>query len=138
MVFCALIFSFLNFFDQIFWRWFSNALIVRSRSSFCLVNENSLNWTSGLVLLCFFLFQSIWEWRRRGRIEETDRNTFFSIIGSTIAQITTRYILHFTIDFTIGIFASGVLFSSDFVLSENSSRIIVTVEESHGIIIKIR
>ena len=27
---------------------------VRSRSSFCIVNENSLNFTSGLVLLCFF------------------------------------------------------------------------------------
>ena len=35
---------------------FLNSFIVRSRSSFCLVNENSLNCTSGLVLLCFFLF----------------------------------------------------------------------------------
>ena len=32
---------------------FPNSLIVRSRSIFCLDNENSLNCTSGLVLLCF-------------------------------------------------------------------------------------
>ena len=34
---------------------FLNSLIVRSRSSFCLVNENSLNCTSALVLLFFIL-----------------------------------------------------------------------------------
>ena len=35
---------------------FTNSLIVRSRSSFfCLGNENSLNCTSGVVLLCFLL-----------------------------------------------------------------------------------
>ena len=33
---------------------FLNSLIVQSRSSCFLVNENSLNCTSGLVLLCFF------------------------------------------------------------------------------------
>ena len=33
---------------------FFNSLIVRSMSGFCLVNENSLNCTSGLVLLGFF------------------------------------------------------------------------------------
>ena len=31
------------------------SLIVHSRSSFCLFNKNSLNCTSGLVLLCFFI-----------------------------------------------------------------------------------
>ena len=45
---------------------FPNSLIVRFSSSFCLVNENSLNCTPGLVLLCFFylvvkiLFTTIW------------------------------------------------------------------------------
>ena len=38
---------------------FSNPFIVRSRSSFRLVNENSLNCTSGLVLLCFFNFTGV-------------------------------------------------------------------------------
>ena len=37
---------------------FPNSLKVRSRSSFLLVNENSLNCTSGLVLLCFFISSS--------------------------------------------------------------------------------
>ena len=46
---------FFLFFDLIFLNGFLNSLVVHSRSSF-LVNENSLNCTSGLVLLCFFYF----------------------------------------------------------------------------------
>ena len=43
-----------DFLDRIFFLNGSpNPFIVRSRSSFCLVNENSLNCTSGLVMLCF-------------------------------------------------------------------------------------
>ena len=57
-------FPFLACGQAAFWHWFSvffyfrNSLIVRSRSGFCLVNGNSLNCTSGLILLCFFLFRS--------------------------------------------------------------------------------
>ena len=45
---------FLNFYLNFLGNGFPNSLIVRSRSSFYLVNENSLNCTSRLVLLCFF------------------------------------------------------------------------------------
>ena len=45
---------FFCFFYLIFLNGFLNSLIFHSRSSFfCLVNENSLNCTSGLALLCF-------------------------------------------------------------------------------------
>ena len=60
VVFCStcgiftLIFCFFIFWSDVFRNCFSNSLIVRSRSSFCLVNENFLTCTSGLVLLCFF------------------------------------------------------------------------------------
>ena len=43
---------------QFFGNGFPNSLIVHSRSGFCLVNEISLNCTSGLVLLCFFVSSS--------------------------------------------------------------------------------
>ena len=62
VVFCshaAISLWFLLFFQffgsDFFLNGFSNPFIVRFRSSF-LVNENSLNCTSGLVLLCFFYF----------------------------------------------------------------------------------
>ena len=46
--------DFFDFLPLFFFRnGFPNSLLVRSRSSFCSVNENSLNCTSGLVLLCF-------------------------------------------------------------------------------------
>ena len=43
---------FILFYLSCFENGFSNSLIVRSRSSSCLVNENYLNCTSGLVLIC--------------------------------------------------------------------------------------
>ena len=56
---CGILALIFRFFYLIFFRnGFPNSLIVRSRSSFCLVNENSLNCTSGLVLLCFFISSS--------------------------------------------------------------------------------
>ena len=62
MIFCshaAFLHRFSVFFIYlIFFRnGFPNSLIVRSRSIFCLVNENSLNCRSGRVPLCFFLFR---------------------------------------------------------------------------------
>ena len=50
-------YCFFDFLDRIFFlNGLPNPFIVHSWSSFLLVNENSLNFTSGLVLLCFFLF----------------------------------------------------------------------------------
>ena len=51
----TLIFGFLfRFLFDFFWNGSPNSPIVCSRSSFCLLNENTLNCTQGLVLLCFF------------------------------------------------------------------------------------
>ena len=51
-----LIFSFL-FLSDFLGNGFPNSFIVRSMSRFCSVNENFLNCTSGLVLLCFLQFK---------------------------------------------------------------------------------
>ena len=53
----ALIFFFFGFLSDFFKIGFPNSLIVSSRSRFCLVNENFLNCTSGLVLLCFLIIR---------------------------------------------------------------------------------
>ena len=45
---------FLIFFYLIFRNGFPSSLIVGSKSSFWLINENSLNCTLGLILLCLF------------------------------------------------------------------------------------
>ena len=58
MVFLVHWFSVFYFFIWFFRNGFPNSLMVRFRYSFCLVNESSLNCTSGLVPLCFFFNSS--------------------------------------------------------------------------------
>ena len=57
-VILTLIFCLFCFLSDFFRNGFSNSKIVRSRSSFGWVNENFLNYTSGRVLLCFFISSS--------------------------------------------------------------------------------
>ena len=52
LVFCFCLFLYSDFLEMIFPIHFVPGLI------FCLVNENSLNCISGLVLLCFFISSS--------------------------------------------------------------------------------
>ena len=67
---------------------FPNAFIVHSRSSFWLVKEYSLNHTSGLVLLCFFLLRRTFLFRFTlfCRFFDILREIFLTSLGSHSAQ----------------------------------------------------